>query len=79
MISQRATNTALFRQRKELGISYVWETKEHVVFEKCENDEILNDYFLIENFSTGIIEITDAEGNQFDKTDRMINLFLLNI
>jgi hypothetical protein len=79
MISQRATNTTLFRQRKELGISYVWETKEHVVFEKCENDEILNDYFLIENFYTGIIEITDAEGNQFDKTDRMINLFLLNI
>lgn len=79
MISQRATNTNLFRQKEQLGISYVWETKEHVVFEKCESDDILNDYFLIENFSTGTIEITDANGNQFEKTERMINLFLLNI
>lgn len=79
MISQRAINTTLFKQKEQLGISYVWETREHVVFEKCENDDILNDYFLIENFSTGTIEITDADGNQFEKTDRMINLFLLNI
>jgi hypothetical protein len=79
MISQRAANTNLFRQKEQLGISYVWETKEHVVFEKCESDDILNDYFLIENFSTGVIEVTDANGNQFDKTDRILNLFLLNI
>jgi hypothetical protein len=79
MISQRATNTTLFRQKEQLRISYVWETREHVVFEKCESDDILNDYFLIENFLTGVIEVTDADGNQFDKTDRMINLFLLNI
>ena len=79
MISQRATNTTLFRKKEQLGISYVWETKEHVVFEKCESDDILNDYFLIESFSTGAIEVTDADGNQFEKTDRMINLFLLNI
>ena len=57
----------------------MWETKDHVVFEKCESDEIMNDYFLIENFSTGTIEVTDADGNRFDKTDRMINLFALEI
>lgn len=79
MISERATNTKLFRQRKELGISYAWETKEHVVFEKCESDDIINDYFLIENFSNGEINVTDSKGNQFDKTDRILNLFLLNI
>ena len=79
MISERAINTNLFRQKEKLGISYAWETREHVVFEKCENDDILNDYFLIENFSNGTIEVTDADGNQFDKTDRILNLFLLNI
>lgn len=79
MISERATNTKLFRQRKELGISYAWETKELVVFEKCESDDIINDYFLIENFSNGEINVTDSKGNQFDKTDRILNLFLLNI
>jgi hypothetical protein len=79
MISQRATNTNLFRQKEQLGISYVWETKEHVVFEKCESDDILNDYFLLENFSNGEISVTDSKGNQFDKTDRILNLFLLNI
>ena len=79
MISERATNTNLFRKRKELGISYVWETKEHVVFEKCESDDIINDYLLIENFSNGEINVTDSKGNQFDKTDRILNLFLLNI
>lgn len=79
MISERATNTKLFRRRKELGISYAWETKEHVVFEKCESDDIINDYFLIENFSSGDINVTDSKGNQFDKTDRILNLFLLNI
>lgn len=79
MISERATNTNLFRQRKELEISYAWETKEHVVFEKCESDDIINDYLLMENFSNGEINVTDSKGNQFDKTDRILNLFLLNI
>ena len=79
MISERALKTNLFRKKEQLGISYVWETKDHVVFEKCESDDIMNDYFLIENFSTGVIEVTDANGNQFDKTDRILNLFLLNI
>jgi hypothetical protein len=79
MISERVTKTKLFAKRKELGISYAWETKEHVVFEKCESDDILNDYFLLENFSNGEISVTDSKGNQFDKTDRILNLFLLNI
>ena len=79
MISQRVLDTKLFKQKENLGISYVWETKDHVVFEKCESDDIMNDYFLIENFSTGVIEVTDTDGNQFDKTDRILNLFLLNI
>lgn len=79
MISERATNTNLFKRRNELGISYAWETKEHVVFEKCESDDIINDYFLIENFVNGEITVTDSNGNQFDKTDRILNLFLLNI
>ena len=79
MISQRVLDTKLFKQKENLGISYVWETKDHVVFEKCESDDIMNDYFLIENFSTGVIEVTDSQGNQFDKTDRILNLFLLNI
>jgi hypothetical protein len=79
MISERVTNTNLFRKRKELGILYAWETKENVVFEKCESDDIINDYFLIENFVSGEISVTDSKGNQFDKTDRILNLFLLNI
>ena len=60
MISERATNTNLFRKRKELEISYAWEKREHVVFEKCESDDIINDYFLIEN-SDGGISVTDSK------------------
>lgn len=79
MISERVINTKLFENRKELKIAYAWETKDYVVFEKCESDDIINDYFLIENFSNGEIEVTDSNGNKFDKINRIINLFLLNI
>lgn len=78
-ISYRSVNTRLFKERDNLGITFCWETKEHAVFEKCETDELINDYYLYEVFNTGEIYVTDQSGVVLDKTDRILNLFRLNI
>lgn len=78
-ISHRVSETRLFRDKDKLGITFVYETNETAVFEKCETDEILNDYFIIEVFKTGEIIVTDENGVLLDKTDRILNLFRLNI
>jgi len=80
MISERAANTKLFKSRKELGISYVWETGEYAVFEKIEQDDpILAEYLIFERFSDGGIMVTDSKGNKLDATERIMNLFRLGI
>lgn len=80
MISERAASTKLFKSRKDLGISYVWETGEYAVFEKIEpEDPILPEYFIFERFSDGCIMVTDANGNTLDATERIMNLFRLGI
>lgn len=79
-ISLRATQTRLFKERDKLGISYCWETKESVTFEKCEEDEeVLPVYYLTEVFVTGEIMVSDDNGFVVDKTDRILNLFRLDI
>lgn len=78
-VSIRTTNTRLFKEKEILGISYCWETKDHVVFERCETDDLINDYYLMEVFNTGEIMVTDKNGVVIDKTDRILNLFRLNI
>jgi len=78
-ISYRSANTRLFKEKDILGISFCWETKEHVVFERCETDDLINDYYLYEVFNTGEIFVTDKDGVVLDKTDRILNLFRLDI
>ncbi len=80
MISERALSTGLYRQREELGISYVWETGEYAVFEKLEQgDHILTEYLITERFSDGFVQVTDSKGTVLDATERTMNLFRLGI
>ena len=81
-ISYRVSQTKLFKEKDELGISFCWETADRVVFEKSESSEediFLNEYYLLEFFKTGEILVTDKSGVTIDKTDRILNLFRLNI
>ena len=79
-ISYRVSNTKLFKERKDLGIDFCWETEKEAVFSRLEDDlDILGEYYLLENFKTGEISVTDAKGSVLDKTGRILNLFRLNI
>ena len=79
-ISYRVSNTKLFKERKDLGIDFCWVTEKEAVFSRLEDDlDILGEYYLLENFKTGEISVTDAKGSVLDKTGRILNLFRLNI
>lgn len=79
-ISNRVSETRLFKERKSLGIEFCWETATEAVFSRPEDSlDILGEYYLIESFSTGVISVTDAKGDVLDKTDRILNLFRLGI
>lgn len=79
-ISYRVSNTKLFKERKDLGIDFCWETEKEAVFSRLEDDlDILGEYYLLENFRTGQISVSDSKGIVLDKTDRILNLFRLNI
>ncbi len=79
-ISYRVSNTKLFKERKDLGIDFCWETEKEAVFARTETDlDLLGEYYLLENFKTGEISVTDEKGTILDKTGRILNLFRLNI
>lgn len=79
-ITERVSQTKLFKEREKLGIEFCWETEKEAVFSRPEDDlDILGEYYLIENFKTGEISVTDIKGNFLDKTDRILNLFRLGI
>jgi hypothetical protein len=79
-ISERVSQTRLFKERENLGIEFCWETEKEAVFSKPEDDlDILGQYYLIENFKTGEISVTDISGCVLDKTDRILNLFRLGV
>jgi hypothetical protein len=79
-ISNRVSNTRLFKERKSLGIEFCWETEIEAVFSRPENDsDVLGEYYLLENFKTGEISVTDTRGSVLDKTDRILNLFRLGV
>ena len=73
-ISYRVSNTKLFKERKDLGIDFCWETEKEAVFSRLEDD-----LYLLENFKTGKISVADVKGTILDKTGRILNLFRLNI
>jgi len=79
-ISLRVSETKLFKERKILGVEFCWETATEAVFSRPEDDsDFIGEYYLIESFSTGVISVTDTKGNVLDKTDRILNLFRLDI
>ena len=79
-VSYRVSETRLFKERKSLGIEFCWETENTAVFSRHEDDsDFMGEYYLIESFSTGVISVTDTKGNVLDKSDRILNLFRLNI
>jgi len=79
-ISYRVSNTKLFKEKKDLDIDFCWETEKEAVFARTETDlDLLGEYYLLENFKTGEISVTDVKGTILDKTGRILNLFRLNI
>jgi hypothetical protein len=79
-ITERVSQTKLFKERGKLGIEFCWETEKEAVFSRPEDDlDILGEYYLIENFKTGEVSVTDIKGNVLDKTDRILNLFRLGV
>lgn len=79
-ISYRVSKTKLFKEKDEFGIEFCWETEREAVFSKVENNlDLLGEYYLMENFITGEISVTDSKGTVVDKTGRVLNLFRLGI
>jgi hypothetical protein len=79
-ISNRVSETRLFKERKSLGIEFCWETATEAVFARPEDDsDFIGEYYLIESFSTGVVSVTDVKGIVLDKTDRILNLFRLGV
>jgi hypothetical protein len=79
-ISNRVSETKLFKEKESLGIEFCCETATDAVFARPEDDyDFMGEYYLIESFSTGVISVTDANGSLLDKTDRILNLFRLGV
>lgn len=79
-ISYRVSETKFFKEKESFAIEFCWETEKEAVFSRPEdNGGFLGEYYLLENFKTGQISVTDTKGNVLDKTDRVLNLFRLNI
>jgi hypothetical protein len=74
-LSYKAANTKLNKQKKELGLEFLYETGDAVYF--CLENEHMT-YYLIEDFITGTIVVSDEENNIYPG-DRMLNLLKLKI
>ena len=74
-LSYKAANTKLNKQKRELGLEFLYENNDAVYF--ClESDDIT--YYLSEDFVTGSIVVSD-ENNNIYPGDRMLNLLKLKI
>ena len=74
--SENIIKTKLYKEIDALELEFVYETNEAVFF-GTEKDGLI--YWLIEVFETGEIMITDENGGVFEKSERILNLFRLNI
>lgn len=74
--SENTTKTKLYKEIDTLELEFVYETNEAVFF-GTEKDGLI--YWLIEVFETGEIMITDENGGVFEKSERILNLFRLNL
>jgi hypothetical protein len=75
-LSHKASNTKLFKESDELELEFVYETDEAAFFGTEKDGEL---YWLIEVFETGEIMITSEDGEVFEKSERLLNLFRLKI
>lgn len=75
-ISDKASNTKLFKESDELELEFVYETNEAAFF-GTEKEGLI--YWLIEVFETGEIMVTSEDGEVFEKSERLLNLFRLKI
>jgi hypothetical protein len=74
--SENIIKTKLYKEIDTLELEFVYETNEAVFF-GTEKDGLI--YWLIEVFETGEIMITDENGGVFEKSERILNLFRLNL
>lgn len=74
--SENTTKTKLYKEIDSLELEFVYETNEAVFF-AAEKDGLI--YWLVEVFETGEIMITSEDGEVFEKSDRVLNLFRLNL
>jgi hypothetical protein len=74
--SENIIKTKLYKEIDALELEFVYETNEAVFF-GTEKDGFI--YWLIEVFETGEIMITSEDGEVFEKSERILNLFRLNL
>ena len=74
--SENTIKTKLYKEIDTLELEFVYETNEAVFF-GTEKDGLI--YWLIEVFETGEIMVTDENGGVFEKSERILNLFRLNL
>jgi hypothetical protein len=74
--SENTIRTKLYKEIDILELEFVYETNEAVFF-GTEKDGLI--YWLIEVFETGEIMVTDENGGVFEKSERILNLFRLNL
>ena len=74
--SENTIRTKLYKEIDSLELEFVYETNEAVFF-AAKKDGLI--YWLIEVFETGEIMVTSEDGEVFEKSDRVLNLFRLNL
>ena len=74
--SENTIRTKLYKEIDTLELEFVYETNEAVFF-AVEKDGLI--YWLIEVFETGEIMVTDENGGVFEKSERILNLFRLDL
>jgi hypothetical protein len=74
--SENTIRTKLYKEIDTLELEFVYETNEAAFF-AVEKDGLI--YWLIEVFETGEIMVTSEDGEVFEKSERILNLFRLNL
>lgn len=74
--SYKTSKTRLFKEKDRLNLEFIYETQDDVFFAIEYDNEI---YWLIENFKTGEIVVSDENGSIFEKGQRFLNILRLDI
>jgi hypothetical protein len=74
--SENVTKTKLYKEIDTLELEFIYETDESAFFGAEKDGKF---YWLIESFETGEIMVTSEDAEIFEKSERILNLFRLNI